>query len=367
VTETKQPMLGLGEMLPPITLRSTANPRYVLSSAAGRWVLLAFLPGVAHPGAEALAKALGPRRAGFNDDEAALFLISGNREDEANGRVKDQLPGIRVLWDDAGEGARACRVDPAEGGLILLDPLLRVYASLPLAQAAEMLSLFAGLPAPGLHAGMELPAPVLVLPRVFEPALCRHLISLYEKDGGQPSGFMREIDGKTKLVLDNAHKRRADMTIGDPQLLSGIRARLSARLLPALKAAFQFEATRIERYIVACYDASEGGHFRAHRDNTTKGTAHRRFAVTMNLNAEDFAGGELWFPEFGPRRYKAPTGGAVVFSCSLLHEAMPVTAGRRYAFLPFLYDEAAAKIREANQQYLDAGTPLPGGDTPWVA
>ncbi|MBE9605090.1 2OG-Fe(II) oxygenase [Acetobacteraceae bacterium H6797] len=360
-------MLSFGEMLPPVTLRAMQNPRYVLSSAAGRWVMLAFLPSVAHPGAEALAQALGPRRGRFNDDDAALFIISANAEDEAAGRLKDQLPGIRVLWDDAGEGARACRVNPAEGGLILLDPLLRVFTSLPLARAEEMMSLFAGLPAPGLHAGMEIPAPVLVLPRVFEPALCRHLIALYEKEGGQPSGFMREIDGKTKLVLDNTHKRRADMSISDPQLLAGIRGRLAARLLPALKAAFQFEATRIERYIVACYDAAEGGHFRAHRDNTTKGTAHRRFAVTMNLNAEDFSGGELWFPEFGPRRYRAPTGGAVVFSCSLLHEATPVTAGCRYAFLPFLYDEAGAKIREANKQFLDAGTPMPGGETPWVA
>jgi predicted 2-oxoglutarate/Fe(II)-dependent dioxygenase YbiX len=45
-----------------------------------------------------------------------------------------------------------------------------------------------------------------------------------------------------------------------------------------------------------------------------------------------------------------------VFSCSLLHEALPVTRGRRYAFLPFLYDEAAARIRQATQQYVGAGT-----------
>ena len=38
----------------------------------------------------------------------------------------------------------------------------------------------------------------------------------------------------------------------------------------------------------------------------------------------------------------------MVFSCSLLHEATPVTRGVRYATLPFLYDEAAAKVREAN-------------------
>jgi hypothetical protein len=29
-----------------------------------------------------------------------------------------------------------------------------------------------------------------------------------------------------------------------------------------------------------------------------------------------------------------------------------VTRGRRYAFLPFLYDDEAAKIREANNRFL---------------
>ena len=38
----------------------------------------------------------------------------------------------------------------------------------------------------------------------------------------------------------------------------------------------------------------------------------------------------------------------MVFSCSLLHEATPITRGRRFAFLPFLYDEAAAEIRRQN-------------------
>jgi hypothetical protein len=45
----------------------------------------------------------------------------------------------------------------------------------------------------------------------------------------------------------------------------------------------------------------------------------------------------------------------VVFSCSLLHQALPVTKGERFAFLPFLYDDAAAKIREENLKYLGAG------------
>lgn len=123
-------------------------------------------------------------------------------------------------------------------------------------------------------------------------------------------------------------------------------------LIPEIRKAFNFHPTRMERYIVACYDAERGGHFKPHRDNTSGGTAHRRFAVSINLNADAFDGGDIRFPEYGSRTYRPPTGGAVVFSCSLLHQVTRVTAGRRYAFLPFLYDEAAAALRERNNALL---------------
>jgi hypothetical protein len=34
---------------------------------------------------------------------------------------------------------------------------------------------------------------------------------------------------------------------------------------------------------------------------------------------------------------------------------LPVTAGRRYMFLPFLYDDEAARQREANNEFLGEG------------
>jgi hypothetical protein len=46
----------------------------------------------------------------------------------------------------------------------------------------------------------------------------------------------------------------------------------------------------------------------------------------------------------------------VVFSCSLLHAVSKVTRGRRYAFLPFLYDEPAARLREENARFLAGGS-----------
>jgi len=68
----------------------------------------------------------------------------------------------------------------------------------------------------------------------------------------------------------------------------------------------------------------------------------------LTIQCMNFEGGELAFPEYGGRGYKMAAGGAVVFSGSLLHAVNRVTQGRRYAFLPFLYDEAAAGLRRAN-------------------
>jgi predicted 2-oxoglutarate/Fe(II)-dependent dioxygenase YbiX len=110
----------------------------------------------------------------------------------------------------------------------------------------------------------------------------------------------------------------------------------------------------MDRYIVACYDSAVGGHFYRHRDNVNAGAQHRRFAVSLNLNS-DYEGCDLVFPEFGRRAYRAPHGGAVVFSCGALHQVTPVTRGRRYAFLAFLYGEADAASRERNSARLHQG------------
>jgi predicted 2-oxoglutarate/Fe(II)-dependent dioxygenase YbiX len=207
------------------------------------------------------------------------------------------------------------------------------------------------LPPPHRFVGFDVQAPVLVLPRVFEPELCQDLIAAYEAAGGEESGFMRQIDGKTHLIKDKSHKVRRDFMIDDETLRARTLRNIVRRVSPEIQKVHNFTVSRMERYIVACYAAEEGGHFNAHRDNTTSGTAHRRYAVSINLN-DDFDGGEVFFPEYGPRSFKPPAGGAVVFSCSLLHAVTYVTRGKRYAFLPFLYDEQAASIRAANNDLL---------------
>lgn len=339
---------GFGEPAPRFATAGATNPRYVFDTAAGRYLLLAIVH--AGPAVGAAVRTLERRRKLFDDLHTSAFvLIVG--EDIERATRKDGLPGLRFLFDP--EGAIAEQYGAAKDDRwLLIDPALHVLAAGTTDQADQMIDRLAQLPPPSLHSGTEGMAPILLTPRIFEPDFCTRLIDLYRREGGEASGFMREVDGVTTLMMDDNHKRRTDVIVEDEQVQKQIMARLRHRLVPQIAKAFNFEPTRIERYLVARYDAETGGFFRPHRDNTTRGTAHRRFAVSLNLNG-DYDGGELRFPEFGDRTYRPPPGGACVFSCSVLHEATPVTRGERFAFLPFLYDEAAAAIREANLKYLD--------------
>ena len=191
-------------------------------------------------------------------------------------------------------------------------------------------------------------APVLLVPQVFEPEFCRHLIRIWETEGNAESVFMRqEADGTAVGVVDHAMKSRWDHVVQEGWTKEEIKRRLAERLVPEINKAFRFPVTRLEDLTIACYDAQRGGYFRAHRDNATAATAHRAFAMSLNLNAEEHEGGCLWFPEYAANLlYRPATGSAAVFSCSLLHEALDVTAGRRFVLLTFFYDEQGARIRE---------------------
>lgn len=357
-----------GDRAPPFDARTPANPRYRFDTAAGRWLVLCFARSLADPArAAAVARAMAATDV-FDDRHAALFVVSNDPGDEAQGRIVQAIPGRRVMWDFDGRVARLYGIAGGAGGAadgarwVVIDPGLVVRRVLPFrdggTEVGELLAYLRAAPPAGRHLGCEVPAPVLILPDVFEPALCRQLIGLYEAAGGTASGFMRDVGGRTVAVMDPGFKSRRDHVIADREVIATIQARFRRRVLPEIARVHFFRATRMERYVVSCYDAAEGGHFSPHRDNTTRATAHRRFAASINLN-DGFEGGEVVFPEYGPGSYKAPPGGAVIFSCALLHAVTTVTAGRRYAFLPFLYDEAAAAIRERNAGALDVAD-VPG-------
>ena len=347
-----------GAPAPMFKARSKVNPQFAFSSLGGRWAVLGFLPG---PGPERDAAIAMLRQFPelFRDDVCVAF---GVLPDAASFAAVTDAPPVRWFGDEEGALRRLYDAEGPDGQVaprwVAVDPSQRILAWTDLADGAQLFARIARMGPPQNHAGVPLHAPVLIVPRVLEQDLCKRLIAHYHEVGGLPSGVMRERDGQTVGVLDD-FKRRQDAFIADQGLIDTLRDRIRRRLVPEIEKAFQFTATRIERYIVACYDASDGGYFKAHRDNTTAGTAHRKFAVSINLNAEEFVGGDLRFPEFGPQTYRPPTGGAVVFSCSLLHEATPVTRGTRYATLPFLFDEAGAVVREKNRHLVEGEAPAP--------
>jgi len=355
--------LTMGEPAPWFVCPTGTRQNFHFDTVGGRYLVLAFLGSVADAAAARLIEDVTSRRSLFDDVKVSFFGVSVDPEDEQRQRLADSVPGVRYFRDFDRSVSALYGAVQADGAYrpmtYVLDPAMRVLAVLPLqplSSGARETSLFELLdrlpPIPPPYVA-PVQAPVLVLPRIFERKLCRALIDHYDSNGGRESGFMRDVNGKTVEIRDPSFKRRRDCTVEDEALRNACMVRIHDRLIPQLRKAFQFGATRMERYIVSCYDAKEQGHFQAHRDNTTMGTAHRRFAVSLFLNSGEYDGGYLCFPEFGSALYSAPAGGAVVFSCSLLHEATTVTRGRRYMFLPFLYDEAAKRIRDENEHYLE--------------
>ena len=144
-----------------------------------------------------------------------------------------------------------------------------------------------------------------------------------------------------------------------------LQGRIVRRVVPEIRKLFFMEITRMERFPVGCYAAEDGGHFQPHRDNSGGVNAHRRFAVSINLN-DDFVGGAVRLPEYNGRGIKAPRAGRWCSRARSCMRWLRVVKGRRYAFLPFMYDEQCQKIRiekfeaRVGNSSLEAG---PGGLT----
>jgi peroxiredoxin len=354
--------LRLGDPAYRFTAPTITGGTVALHVDAGRWVALAFLGSLAEPrAAHELAELLGAAQL-FSEDRLVFYGIL--TEPPARGALQQlaAISGPSLAFIADYDGAISARYGARHAPrTVVLDPLQHAIADIPWdhpqGHAQSVRQLLAGLPPVEQSAGVPLFAPALVVPRVFDFALCDLLVRLYEAMGGEESGFLLDRDGKTATVVDHRLKRRRDLRIVDPELNRTMREQIARRLVPEIERFLGFRATRMDRCIVSCYDSATGGYFFRHRDNLNAGAEHRRFAVSINLN-QDFDGCELIFPEFGRRRYRPPVGGAVVFSCGALHEVTPVTRGKRYAFVPFLYGEAEAALRARNNARLAEGEAL---------
>jgi len=347
----------LGDPVPWFSAQFVTGGGFDLHVSAGRWVVLAFLGDPADPRAGAELDGLLAAADLLNEDHMVLAGVftrpPGNAEQLA--RVSGNSLFFIADYDGAISAAFGAAGAPRT---VVLDPMLRAIADIawdhPQGHAPAVTGLLRTLPRIDDSAGAPMLPPALLLPRAFGFDFCDFLIRFYEEQGGKESGFQFDVAGKTTTLLDWRLKRRSDVPIIAPQVLDLVRSHVARRVVPAISQFFHFKATRMDRCIVACYDGEVGAHFHRHRDNINAGAQHRRFALSINLN-RDFDGGELIFPEFGRKRHRIPEGGAMVFSCGALHEVTPVTRGRRYAFLAFLYGEEDVRTRLANNARLHAG------------
>jgi peroxiredoxin len=349
-TPTTDKSIVLGDPVPWFGAPLVGDGAFNLQVAAGRWIVLSFLGSPGNPQAERELTQLLADTQTFAEDKVIFCGIFTAPPADPVPYVAMSGPAISFLADYDGAVSRLFGATQMPR-TIMLDPMLRAVADIAWdhsgGHAATVRAVLQGLPAVDDAAGVPLTAPALIVPRVFDFELCDFLIEVYDKLGGKDSGFLFDSEGATSTVIDYRLKRRNDLNILVPEVRDLIRDQIVRRLVPAIDRFFQFSPTRMDRYIVACYDSAIGGHFHRHRDNVNVGAQHRRFAVTVNLN-KDYDGCDLVFPEFGRRTYRAPAGGAIVFSCGALHQVTPVTRGKRYAFLAFLYGEADAALREKN-------------------
>jgi predicted 2-oxoglutarate/Fe(II)-dependent dioxygenase YbiX len=301
--------IGVGERAPDFILTDPSGSRaQFYARAGGRPIALVFGPG--------------PRM------EEIAHLLTG-REDVAV---------VSVAEPDVAE---AFGLDVSQQIVIVLDPNLRVAGVVAGDEpSSDVVALLDAAVFDGPDTEFTHQAPVLFVPRVLDAAHQDRLIRLAEREGEVETGVERFSGGSRSEVLDAGYKRRRDHIVRDTDLLRELSTVVGRRIMPEVRKAFAFRATRFEGFKIACYDASTGGFFRAHRDNLTPPTAHRVFALTLNLN-DAYEGGQLRFPEYGNELYRPEAGAALVFSCAHLHEVRDVTAGRRFVLLSFLYAEPA--------------------------
>lgn len=326
MTTTLEPGLATGDRVPDFE-RSDQNDElfHLYRDCCGRSVALAVIPDD-----EALARrTLSDLRyaSGLPGQPVRLALAPEHVDIQALAR---RLSLDFPLLSDDGEVSRYLAGQPLTSpSVFALDPNLRLLARFrpDPGWVANLRQKLAGA-APAATRDVVTSAPLLFVPRVLPRSLCSEIIAYFDEGGSETS------EASEPAAEQNAPVRR-EKPIADSPLLAEVERLVARRVLPEIHRAFQFRVSRYEAFRVVRYAASEGGQFVAHRDGDAADGDSRRFAMTLNLNAERHRGGDLRFPEYGTDRYQPPTGGAVVFSCQLAHAVTPVTAGNRYALLTY--------------------------------
>ena len=355
--------LSLGDPAPLFVLPDREEKQIFLAQQAGKPILLFFYANDDLPQCRQISETFRDLMPEFEALNLEIISVSPNSPSSRQKFARDYRIPFALLSDVNNEISRqygtCVRGDFPDNPDILtysrtaflLDINLRIVKIYSLIDVIDTISeILADVKHKLPHEAprhLTMQAPVLLIPNVLTREECRYLIHIWETEGNGESGSMRQEGEKTIGVIDHTRKIRRDHFVTNRELIHNLDFIMKRRVFQEMRRVFQFPVTRREGYKIGCYDGSRRGFFRRHRDNTTPGTAHRRFAMTLNLNVGEYDGGYLTFPEYGPHLYKPDTGSAVIFSCCLMHEATPVTSGRRFGLFAFFYGDKDAEERKA--------------------
>ena len=348
-TEATNP-LEVGDAAPFFYGVATDGIFYSFMAQAGRPLAMVLARDLTDPALTAWLEAFIGLKEAFDVIGADLVITSDAAPNDVFAFAQQLGGAVKVVACEPSVYAR-CGFNRLGLGALALDRNARVagrYKGVSPGDAAvSMFSALSGLPRDAPSGLIMQPAPVIVLPNLISADLCWSLIKAFESENHFDSGFAGvDAAGQPVYKLDYAKKKREDLMIGEEHpLYAQLTALLIARCQPEIKKAFHISIAHFDRILVARYDV--GGHFARHRDNGGANVAFRQFALSVNLNVGEYDGGELFFPEFNDHPHAPPTGGGLIFSGSLIHEARPVTRGSRYALLTFLHDESAEAKRRA--------------------
>ncbi len=346
--------LEIGDAAPPFVLPDHAGAPMALygDAVAGHAIVLAFCNRAEGPETTALLTALHTRFHATAIDAPQIFVILPSAISEPVAKQAAAGLGFSLLADPQRQASRAYGLRLSGPSTVLvIDHNLRIAlisaGADPASSVAAADDCVTRLATRRHDRSVRTHAPVLVLPRVLSPAECAKLIEvwhrpvkLWHSDGFRSTGYQHET-GDFKIRIDT-YGKTDQFVIRDPALLDHLDARVMGRVIPQISKAFQQDVGYREDFRIACYDSGEGGSLPAHRDNPTDMTRHRVFTVSIHLNAGDYAGGGLRFPEYGAQVYDVEPGTAVVWSCALLHEVDAVTRGRRFILGTHFFNDLAA-------------------------
>lgn len=196
--------LTVGDPVPWFTLPSTSNPTFHFNSVGGHHVVLFFFGSARHCSSAVILEGFSEQQSRFSDLQIPFFGISVDSGDTVLAELVKQPTFFKLMWDFDGTVSYQYGVVQTQGETVVYQPTtfildinLRILRVVPVENPEEhvdqVMRFLESLPVLKPHHMAGQQAPVLLIPRVFDPEFCQYLIQLFDTDGGEDSGFMREV------------------------------------------------------------------------------------------------------------------------------------------------------------------------------